>query len=805
MQRIAEVIVDVPTLQTNNPYEFRIPTKFQNDIEIGMRVIVPFGMGNRRVQGFITDVKDNQIFEGELKEITNVMDLEPVLNQELIDLGEWMADTTFSFRISCYQTMLPAVLRATYKKVVKVTGELSESEQFDIFKGKKWLDWEDVEIRDLTNKMLALKKEGKVDVNYLVDDKVTKKTIRVVRRNMTIEQLEVELETVAQNAHRQIDFINILATLPEDEVVETSTLNKEHGISSSVVNRGVEKGWCRIEEVEVYRDPYHNSEIESTTNLQLNDEQQVAYEHIYTSIQEEKNEVFLLQGITGSGKTEIYLQSIEKVLEKGEGALVLVPEIALTPQMVHRFKGRFGDQVAVMHSGLSNGEKYDEWRKIEKGEARVVVGARSSVFAPIEKLGLIVIDEEHETTYKQSESPRYHARDVAIWRAEQHNCPVVLGSATPSLESRARASKGVYTLIELKKRVNQRPLPEVEVIDMREEMRSGNSTLFSKRLIHSIQDRLEKGEQSVLMLNRRGFSSFVMCRDCGFVLKCPNCDISQTLHMDTKTMKCHYCGHEEGIPSICTSCKGNRIRYFGTGTQKVQKELEELFPQAKILRMDVDTTRRKGSHEKILQAFGNKEADILLGTQMIAKGLDFANVTFVGVLNADTALGLPDFRSAEKTFQLLTQVSGRAGRGELSGDVVVQSFNPEHYAIQLAKEHDYEKFYFHEMKYRHLSDYSPYYFLTSIQVSHENEVTASKKMHEIAQFIKEYLSDEAIILGPTPKSVARTHNKYHFQYIIKYKNESRLNEGLHELLMSTQKEQTKGLLIRIDPEPSQFL
>ena len=805
MQRIAEVIVDVPTLQTNNPYEFRIPTKFQNDIEIGMRVIVPFGMGNRRVQGFITDIKDNQIFEGELKEITNVMDLEPVLNQELIDLGEWMANTTFSFRISCYQTMLPAVLRATYKKVVKVTGELSESEQFDIFKGKKWLDWEDVENRDLTDKMLALKKEGKVDVNYLVDDKVTKKTVRVVRRNMTIEQLEEELETVAQNAHRQIDFINILATLPEDEVVETSALNKEHGISSAVVNRGEEKGWCRVEEVEVYRDPYRNSEIEPTTNLQLNDEQQVAYDQIYTSIQEEKNEVFLLQGITGSGKTEIYLQSIEKVLEKGEGALVLVPEIALTPQMVHRFKGRFGDQVAVMHSGLSNGEKYDEWRKIEKGEARVVVGARSSVFAPIEKLGLIVIDEEHETTYKQSESPRYHARDVAIWRAEQHNCPVVLGSATPSLESRARASKGVYTLIELKQRVNKRPLPEVEVIDMREEMRLGNSTLFSKRLVNSVQDRLEKGEQSVLMLNRRGFSSFVMCRDCGFVLKCPNCDISQTLHMDTKTMKCHYCGHEEGIPNTCASCKGNRIRYFGTGTQKVQKELEELFPQAKILRMDVDTTRRKGSHEKILQAFGNKEADILLGTQMIAKGLDFANVTFVGVLNADTALGLPDFRSAEKTFQLLTQVSGRAGRGDLSGNVVVQSFNPEHYAIQFAKEHDYEKFYFHEMKYRHLSDYSPYYFLTSIQVSHENEVTASKKMHEIAQFIKEYLSDEAIILGPTPKSVARTHNKYHFQFIIKYKNEARLNEGLHELLMSTQKEQTKGLLIRIDPEPSQFL
>ena len=805
VQRIAEVIVDVPTLQTNNPYEFRIPNKFQDDIAIGMRVIVPFGKGNRRIQGFVTNVKNDQIFKGELKVISNVMDLEPVLNQELIDLGEWMANTTYSFRISCYQTMLPAVLRATYKKNVKVTGELSDDILFDVFKGKDWLDWEEVEDRDLTDKMLALKKEDKVTVNYLVDDKVTKKTIRVVRRSMTTQQLEEELAEVSANAHRQIDFLNILMTLPENEVIKTSELTKEHGILSAVVNRGEEKGWCEIEEVEIYRDPYRDSDIEQTVNLQLNDEQQLAYNQIYGAIQQKRSEVFLLQGITGSGKTEIYLQSIEKVLEKGEGALVLVPEIALTPQMVHRFKGRFGEMVAVMHSGLSNGEKYDEWRKIESGEARVVVGARSSVFAPIKKLGLIVIDEEHETTYKQSDAPRYHARDVAIWRAEQHDCPVVLGSATPSLESRARASKGVYTLIELKDRVNKRPLPEVQVVDMREEMRTGNSTMFSKPLKEAIENRLKKGEQSVLMLNRRGYSSFVMCRDCGFVLKCPNCDISQTLHMDTHTMKCHYCGHEEGIPNTCSSCHGNRIRYFGTGTQKVQEELEALFPEAKILRMDVDTTRRKGSHEKILQAFGNREADILLGTQMIAKGLDFPNVTFVGVLNADTALGLPDFRSAEKTFQLLTQVSGRAGRGDLSGDVVVQSFNPEHYAIQFAKEHDYEKFYYHEMKYRHLSDYSPYFFLTSIQVSHENEVTAAKTMHQVADFIKKYLSDDAITLGPTPKSVARTHNKFHFQFIVKYKNEARLNEGLHELLIRTQKQQTKGLFIRIDPQPSQFL
>ncbi len=805
MPKVAEVIVDVPTLQTNNPYEFLIPKHLQQDIKVGMRVIVPFGQGNRRVQGFITGLKDNQLFQGELKEISSVMDLEPVLNEELIDLGEWMADTTYSFRISCYQTMLPAVLRATYEKVVKLTGDIQDDALFDIFRGKNWISWEEVEERGLESTMLQLKNENKVMVNYLVDDKVTKKTKRIVKPYLSPGALKEELEDVAKNAHRQIDLLQLLIHLPEDEHLEMKVLREKYGISSAVVNRGVEKNWCRIEEVEMYRDPYRDSAIEPTSPLILNDEQQKAFDTINASITQEQHEVFLLQGITGSGKTEVYLQTIAEVLEKGEGALVLVPEIALTPQMVHRFKGRFGDRVAVLHSGLSTGEKYDEWRRIENEEADVVVGARSSVFAPIKKLGIIVIDEEHETTYKQSESPRYHARDVAVWRGQRHNCPVVLGSATPALESRARASKDVYTLLKLNERVHNRPLPEVEIIDMRDEMRAGNASLFSAKLEHAIRDRLAKGEQSVLMLNRRGFSSFMMCRDCGFVLKCPNCDISQTLHMDTQSMKCHYCGHEEGIPKTCAVCQSHRIRYFGTGTQKVEKELQELIPEAKIIRMDVDTTRRKGAHEKLLQQFGNKEADILLGTQMIAKGLDFPNVTFVGVLNADTALGLPDFRSAEKTFQLLTQVSGRAGRGEINGDVVIQTYNPEHYSIRFAQEHAYEDFYYHEMKYRHLSDYSPYYFLTSIQVSHENEVTAAKQIQKIAEFIRPHLSKKAIILGPTPRFVARTHNKYHFQLIIKYKNEARLNECLHELLNKTQKEQAKGLLIKIDPQPTQFL
>lgn len=804
MSRIAEIIVDVPVMQTNIPYSYFIPEKFENELVAGMRVIVPFGKGDRQVQGFVTAIKNEKEFNGELKEISDVMDLKPVLNEELIELGEAMAEQTYSFRINCYQTMLPAVYRAKYQKIIKVTDDLPDDIQFGIFKGKNYMDWEEAVELGITNQMLKLRSENKVEVEYLVTDKAKKKTEKYIIPSLTSEEYETELEKVQKNASRQIEFLHILKENVGTELA-WKTLKDEYNISSAVLNRAESEGWCDIKEVEVYRDPFEEVNFKKTTALTLTSEQENAYDHINDSIVNEKHEVFLLKGITGSGKTEIYLQTIAQVLEKGQGALMLVPEISLTPQMVHRFKSRFGEDVAVLHSGLSNNEKYDEWRKIERGEAHVVVGARSSIFAPIENLGIIIIDEEHETSYKQEETPRYHARDVAVWRAKYHACPVVLGSATPSLESRARALKNVYTLLELKERANQKALPEVNVVDMREEMSKGNRSTFSTELQENIKDRIQKGEQSVLLLNRRGYSSFIMCRDCGFVLECPNCDISQTLHMDTKTMKCHYCGHEENIPRVCPNCESPSIRYYGTGTQKVEQELNKIIPESKIIRMDVDTTRRKGAHEKLLSKFENKKANILLGTQMIAKGLDFPNVTLVGVLNADTSLSLPDFRSAERTFQLLTQVSGRAGRGEVDGDVIVQSFNPNHYAIQFAKHHDYDSFFKKEMNLRHLSDYSPYYFLTRIMVSHESEITAAKKMGEIVDFIKPSLSDKAITLGPTPRSIARTHNRYHFQTIIKYKNEQTLNKRLHELLSATQKEQTKGLFISIDPKPMNFI
>jgi len=538
----------------------------------------------------------------------------------------------------------------------------------------------------------------------------------------------------------------------------------------------------------------------------LNAEQQVAVETILQSVQEQQSQTYLLEGITGSGKTEVYLQVIAEVLNQGKTAIMLVPEISLTPQMVQRFKSRFGEHVAVMHSGLSQGEKYDEWRKIERGEAEVVVGARSAIFAPIENIGVIIVDEEHEASYKQEEPPRYHARDLAIWRSEYHHCPVVLGSATPSLESRARAQKNVYQRLRLTQRANQAAtLPTIDVVDMRQEVENGNVSSFSMSLQEKLQERLEKNEQSVLLLNRRGYSSFVMCRDCGYVLPCPNCDISLTLHMDSKTMKCHYCGHEERIPYRCPNCGQDKIRYYGTGTQKVEEELQTLLPDSRILRMDVDTTRRKGAHEKILRTFGEGQADILLGTQMIAKGLDFPNVTLVGVLNADTALNLPDFRSSERTFQLLTQVSGRAGRAEKPGEVIIQSFNPEHYAIQLAKAQDYEDFYTKEMYIRHRGDYPPYYFTVQITASHPEENEAAKQMFQIATKLKQGLSPQAILLGPTPNAIMRVNNRYFYQVIIKYKQEPMLQPLLKEILTDTQRATARGLKLSIDAEPMNFI
>lgn len=802
MSQYAQVIVDVPTMQTDQPYTYLVPDEWQAVIECGMRVEVPFGEGNRHIQGFVTalptELEESTL---SLKSLIRVIDLAPVVNQELLQLADYMKDVTFSFKINCLQTMLPAAMKAAYqKKFVLLDEDHPVKETY--FSQSNEIDWDVIEAAGALTVFKRLREQSIVELRYLVKEKVNKKMIRYVKSLVTTENYFVFKEQLRPNALRQHQLLEQLKTTPR----ETVTFYREKELLSTHLKTAEKNGWLSFEEVESYRDPFANHDFPKTLPWQLNTEQQQAVSRILSAEAQGEATTFLLEGITGSGKTEVYLQSIAEILNKGKTAMMLVPEIALTPQMVQRFKSRFGKAVAVLHSGLSQGEKYDEWRKIERGEAQVVVGARSAVFAPLQKIGLIIIDEEHEATYKQEDTPRYHARDLAIWRSQYHHCPVILGSATPSLESRARAQKKRYELLYLTQRAHENAqLPSVTIVDLKEEYAQKNTSTFSRLLQEKISNRLQQKEQIVLLLNRRGYSSFMMCRDCGYVLPCPNCDISLTLHMDVKKMRCHYCGHQENIPKKCPDCQGEKIRYYGTGTQKVEEELQARFPSARILRMDVDTTRKKGAHEKILKAFEEQEADILLGTQMIAKGLDYPNITLVGVLNADTALNLPDFRSSERTFQLLTQVSGRAGRGAKPGEVIVQTFNPEHHSIVLAQAQDYEAFYQQEMILRHQSGYPPFYFTVKITISHPAEQVVAKKSYQIAEQLKNGLSPESRILGPTPSGIARIKNRYYYQIILKYKHEVHLHRMLREILETSQSEQRKNLYVSIDYEPLNFI
>ncbi|MBT2687979.1 primosomal protein N' [Bacillus sp. ISL-47] len=798
---IASVIVDVPAKQTDRAFDYKIPDHLAGVIQPGMRVIVPFGP--RKIQGFVTGLKTESEFS-QLKSIAEPMDLNPVLNQELLSLGDWLTEKTLCYKISAYQAMLPAALKAKYEKKLVLAEKadrvaLPEKMQI-LFENREAIPWDEA-VKDGTLSLLQKEaSNGNIDIIYQVKERVKKKKVKQLFPAADQNVIEEYIEKLPANATKQKEVLEYF--LQDGSPIEQKEILSLLGITSSTIKGLIQKDLLGQKEVEIYRNPFGDREFKRTEPLSLTDEQRKAMIPILNSIEEKRHETFLLYGVTGSGKTEVYLQSIQRVLQDGKEAIVLVPEISLTPQMVNRFKGRFGDQVAVMHSGLSAGEKYDEWRKIQRKEVKVVVGARSAIFAPFENLGIVIIDEEHETSYKQEENPRYHARDVAIERAAKYKCPVVLGSATPSLESFARAHKGVYQLLSLPKRMNNQALPSVEIIDMREELREGNRSMFSRMLLDKIKDRLEKKEQIVLFLNKRGHSSFVMCRDCGYVINCPHCDISLTYHRFNQQMKCHYCGYEASVPNTCPECESEHIRYFGTGTQKVEEELAKVLPEAKVIRMDVDTTSRKGSHEKLLDQFQEGHADILLGTQMIAKGLDFPNITLVGVLSADTMLHLPDFRSSEKTFQLLTQVSGRAGRHELEGEVIIQTYTPEHYSVELAGEQDYDKFYEREMMVRKIHRYPPFYYISLVTVSHEELMKAVSVTEKITQYIQSRLTAESIVLGPVASPIPRINNRYRYQCLIKYKREPGLGQALKKVLDNYQQEiATGGLTISVDLNP----
>ena len=601
----------------------------------------------------------------------------------------------------------------------------------------------------------------------------------------------------------QLNNINITGMKFNDSQREIIDLCLEKGlvkrselvnISLSSLNTLLKKEILVKVEKEHYRLQYSNEVIKKK---ELTLDQKRVVEEVNSS----NDSIYLLYGVTGSGKTEVYMELIEEQLNLGKTSIVLVPEISLTPQMVNRFQSRFGDKIAALHSALSDGEKYDEWRRIARGEASIVIGARSAIFAPLQNIGIIIVDEEHSDSYKQSDSnPRYSAIDIAIKRSKYHNSKLILGSATPRLESFARANKGVYHLLELPNRVNGHALPKVTIVDLGKEMRKSIGH-FSNTLIEAIKERVERREQVILLLNRRGYSSFITCKNCGYTYKCPNCDITLTYHKTSNTLRCHYCGYGTGKFEICPNCKEKSINDLGCGTEKIEEELKKIV-NARILRMDYDTTSRKGSHEAMIESFKNHEYDILLGTQIVAKGLDFSLVTLVGVINADTGLNIPDFRSSENTFSLLSQVAGRSGRSEKNGEVIIQTFNPDHYAIKYTEKHDYLGFYIHEMDIRKTLKYPPYYFLCFIRVSGKEADYIANEIGKIKRSLDRNL-ENTIILGPTPCTIFRINNIYRYGIIIKYKKDENLRNILNKII-DHYKNNSK-IKIDIDFNPSQIL
>lgn len=721
----ADVLIQYGVKTLDRTFTYNIPESLKDEIDVGMKVNVPFG--KQIINGFVLKIHNNKP-DIEIKDIISVVTKDLKLNDELMELGKYIKEKTLCSLISAYQTMLPSSLKVSNSK----------------------------ETYDLIKEYISLNKSAKEIDEFITSNK------RGVKQN------------------------EILTSLKNGRV-----LKKE--FPSSSVKRLLELGLIKIESENVYR---INPLKKDNGNFSLTDEQKDAIEKIKNSLKEEKT--FLLHGVTGSGKTEVYMQLAEAVIASGECVIMLVPEISLTTQIVRRFYDRFGDDVAIFHSNLSEGEKYDEYKKIQKGEVHIVVGTRSAIFTPINNLGLIIIDEEHSSNYKQDNNPRYHALDMAKWRSRYHKCPLILGSATPSLESMARAGKGVYEYIALTKRIGNSKLPTITIVDMAPEFKKRNMIL-SDLLQLKIMETLERHEQVMLLLNRRGYSTIITCQSCGYTHKCPHCDITLTYHKTSNHLRCHYCGYTLINSSICPECHEKAIRDFGLGTEKVEDALKELYPSYNIVRMDTDTTSRKGAHEAIIKGIEEEKYDIIIGTQMISKGLDFPKVTLVGIINADESLNIPDFRSGENTYSLLSQVSGRAGRSDLPGSVIIQTFNPDNKTLNYVLKNDYMGNYNYEMDIRRKLKYPPYYYLASIKIASKNYELCSRESTKVASYIRKNIGPTSICLGPTTASMFRINNVYRFQVIIKYRSDPKLFEVLktidNEYILN------KDVNIEIDIDP----
>lgn len=705
LMKIAKVIVD---LSLDKGFDYHIPDDLAPYVHIGVQVTVPFGKSFRR--GYVLAISDHTDYTKKLKKISNVCEKHSKIPEPLIKLGKWMAEYYCCSREQAVRTLLPRAVRS----------------------GK------------IKHKTLKL---------YSITD--TAKAEEFIIQNSTKKTAEGQLQ--------------ILRELLTQQQLNHDQLMTEAGASPSSIKTLLKKELISLDNLAIRRNPYDNAKVMRTEAQPPTPEQQAALNKIYSIMESPGDKhTILLHGVTSSGKTEVYLQAIARALENGKESIVLVPEISLTPQTVRRFRSRFGDMVSVLHSQLTEGERFDEWTRVSEGQVKIAVGARSALFAPFRNLGLIIVDEEHENSYKQSESPRYHARDVAVMRGHMENAVVILGSATPAFESYNNALTGKYELIEMKQRVDNKVLPTMKLVDLRMGTKDTEMpSLFSKILIDAIYDRIRNGEQTILFLNRRGFARQMMCEHCGYVAECPHCSIAYTYHKKRESLTCHLCGDVIQAYKTCPDCNAEDIRYTGIGTEKIESIAEKIFKGARIVRMDSDTMRRPSSYEDALNRFRRGDIDILIGTQMIAKGLHFPNVTLVGIINADQSLYIPDFRAPERTFQLLTQVAGRAGRGDISGEVLIQTFNPSNSTIKFAVDHDYSGFYREDREVREMLKYPPFGHLIAVHFRGEEQDEVSRYAYEFMDLVRPACHDDINVTEPEPAPIERIKGKWRYMIMFR--------------------------------------
>lgn len=794
---IARVVVETKTSLKEEIFDYLVPEELKALAAVGQRVTVPFGQGDSRYIGYIVSLEGDKAQE--LKYIINILDYKPLLNRQRLVEAFWLKSRYFCTFAEAIRLFMPVGAAALVKETVSLTGkdgEMSRVQQ-DIVSFLKTHDFCDYKLlseqfgQNIRKELRELQDKKIISLSYSGADSAKSRFMTVA----ALADASFNPESLKKNAAAQKRVVKVLS---QCEFLSIPDLCMFAGCSASTVNSMADKGIVIKKQIKLARSPYKLNAAGEESDFVLTKEQERVLETLRKAKTEGSFRPVLLHGITGSGKTEVYIRAIEEVLAEGGSAIVLVPEISLTHQMVSRFIKRFGKEVALLHSKLSDGERYDEWMRIKNGAAGVVIGARSAVFAPCRQLKLIVVDEEHEDTYKSGSGVRYDAREVAMMRAKSEGGMVLLSSATPSVENYFRAKSGGYILCEMNNRYNGVSLPETTVADMREELRAGNRSPFSMELKEAIRSNIEAGEQTILLLNRRGYSTFVSCRSCGFVGSCPNCNISLTYHSHGDYLLCHYCGHREVNPSRCPECGSDSIRGFGTGTQKIEEKLYEEFGDVSVIRMDVDTTSKKNSHEKVLDTFENEKVNILLGTQMISKGLDFKNVTLVGVLAADQILNMGDFRAGEKTFDLITQVCGRSGRGEKRGRAIIQSYMPENPVIRFASRHDYHGFYDEEITARRALNYPPFCNIVNITITGDDEREVREGCAEMQKKTAQALEGIAgiTLYRSAPCYINKIKNKYRWHFWLKCVFSKEIHTIISELAR-----QEKKLAVTVDLNP----